>query len=453
MIFQRIESEGLAHYSYLVGDGRDAVVIDPRFDCDVYTEAAHSGGMRIRHIFETHRHEDFVLGSRALSEKTGAAVWHADSQWPYQYGQAAGQGQKWNMGRLTMEALSSPGHTPGSMSYLLRDPNGKAWMVFTGDALFAGDVGRVDFMGMEEASRMAGLLYDTIFEAILPLGDGVIVCPAHGAGSVCASDIAERMWTTIGLERLHNPKLQVKDRADFISLTAKKMEYPPYFRLMEKLNLEGPRSTYNVPPPLSVSEFVSMAQDAVIVDTRSEMAFGASHVPNSLFIWTAGLPAFAGWFLPYDKPVILVNETDNPEQVVRYLTRLGYSNIEGFLAGGMLAWQVAGQESAMIKTITVHGLCSLADEKGLPWLLDVRSASELDRGGHIPGAYHIHLTELPERGYELPRDKPIYIFCGSGLRSMVAASLLRRAGWKDLVVVLGGLSGWKSVSCPIRMKG
>jgi len=450
MIFQRIESEGLAHYSYLIGDGRDAAVIDPRFDCDIYVEKAHFAGFRIRHIFETHRHEDFVLGSAALAERAGAVIWHADGQWPYKYGQTVRQGQKWNIGRLIIEALSSPGHTPGSMSYLIHDPNGKAWMVFTGDALFAGDVGRVDFMGMDEAPRMAGLLYDTIFGTLLPLGDGVIVCPAHGAGSVCASDIGERMWTTIGLERLHNRKLQVKDQNEFISLTAKKLEYPPYFRFMEKLNLEGPSFTCHLPLPLSVREFVQMAQDSVIVDTRTEVAFSASHVPGSLSIWLSGIPAFAGWFLPYDRPILLVNETDNPDQVVRYLARLGYKNIAGFLAGGMLAWQVAGNESATIRTVTVHEFCSVIDQKGLPWLLDIRSASELDHTGRLIGAYHIHLTELQERMDEVPKDRPVYIFCASGLRSMVAASFLKRAGWEDLIVVLGGLTGWKSVSCPVR---
>ena len=425
-------------------------MIDPRFDCDVYVEEAHFAGLRIRHIFETHRQEDFVLGSATLAKRTGAAIWHADSQWPYEYGQALRQGQKWSIGRLTIEALSSPGHTLGSMSYLLYDPNGKAWVVFTGDALFAGDVGRVDFMGMDEAPRMAGLLYDTIFETLLPLGDGVIVCPAHGAGSVCAADIGERMWTTIGLERLHNPKLQVEDRNEFISLTAKKMEYPPYFRVMEKLNLEGPQFTYNVPPPLSVGEFVQIAQDAVILDTRSEVAFGASHVPGSLFIWLSGISAFAGWFLPYDRPIVLVNETDNPNQVVRYLARLGYNNIAGFLAWGMLTWQVAGCERATIRTVTVQELCSLIDEKGLPWLLDVRSLSELSHTGRLIGAYHIHLTELQERRDEVPKDRPVYIFCASGLRSMVAASFLKRAGWENMIVVFGGLAGWKSVTCPIK---
>jgi len=275
MLFKRIQSEGISHNSYLIGDGREAVVIDPRLDCDVYVEEAHLEGFRIRHIFETHRHEDFVLGSAALAARTGAEIWHADSQWEYRYGNAAQDGQTWNIGRLTLKAIHSPGHTPGSMSYLLCDPDEVPWMVFTGDALFAGDVGRVDFMGMDRAPEMAGYLYDTLFGKLLSLGDGVIVCPAHGAGSVCASEIGERMWTTVGLERLHNPKLQVADRDEFITLTARKMEYPPYFRRMEQLNLEGAQFSGSLPLPLSVREFVRMAQDAVVVDTRTEVAFSA----------------------------------------------------------------------------------------------------------------------------------------------------------------------------------
>ena len=452
MLFKRIQSEGLAHNSYLIGDGREAAVIDPRIDCDVYVEEAHFEGFRIRHIFETHRHEDFVLGSVALGARTGAEIWHADSQWDYRYGTAVEDGQKWKIGRLTLEAISSPGHTPGSMSYLLYDPDGNPWIVFTGDALFAGDVGRVDFMGMDRAPEMAGFLYDTIFGRLLPLGDGVIVCPAHGAGSVCASGIGERMWTTIGLERLYNPKLKVSDRNEFISLMVKKLDYPPYFRLMEKLNLEGAQFNDSLPIPLSAGEFARMAQDAVVVDTRMEAAFSASHVPGSLSIWSSGIPNFAGWFLPHDRPILLVNETNNPEQVFRYLIRLGYQNIAGFLAGGMLAWQMAGYECATIQTITVQALCALFDEQGSrsTWLLDVRSETELEAAGRIIDVHHIHLTEIEDRMEEVPKDRPVYIFCGSGLRSMIAASFLKRKGWENLVVVLGGLAGWKSVSCPLK---
>jgi hydroxyacylglutathione hydrolase len=450
MLFKRIESEGIAQYSYIIGDGREAAVIDPRIDCGIYVEEAHLEGFHIHHVLETHRHEDFVLGSAALAVRTGADIWHADSQWDYRYGSAVKDGQIWKIGRLKLEAMHSPGHTPGSMSYLLYDPDGMPWMVFTGDALFSGDVGRVDLMSMDHAPDMAGHLYDTIFDKLLPLGDGVIVCPAHGPGSVCASDIGERMWTTIGLERRDNPKLQVADRDEFISLTAKKLEYPPYFRQMEKLNLEGASLCEILPVPLTIHEFTSVVQDAIVLDTRTELAFGASHVPKALSIWSAGLPSFAGWFLPCDKPILLVNESNNPDQVTRYLFRLGYSNISGFLSAGMLAWHMAGRETSSIKTVAVQSFCTLLDQGAPPWILDVRSDTELEYAGVVTGAYHIHLTELMGRVNEVPMDRTVFIFCGSGLRSMIAASLLKREGWQDLVVVLGGLAGWRSVSCPIR---
>ena len=450
MLFKRIESEGLAQYSYLIGDGRSAIVIDPRLDCDIYVEEAHLEGIRIQHIIETHRHEDFVLGSVALAEQTGAEIWHADDQWNYRYGNSVKDGQIWKIGRLKLEAIHAPGHTPGSMNYLLFDPGGVPWMVFTGDALFAGDVGRVDFMGTDRIPEMAGHLHDTLFNKLLPLGDGVIVCPAHGSGSICAGDIGERMWTTIGLERRHNPKLQVKDRNEFIALANKKLDYPPYFRQMEKLNFEGVPVGKTSPVPLSVDAFADKAEDAVIVDTRAEVSFGASHVPKSLSIWSAGLPSFAGWFLPYDKPILLVHETNNPTQAARYLLRLGYFNVSGFLAGGMLAWHTAGRESATIKTITVQSFCTLLDTDEHPWILDVRSNDELKHAGSIAGANHIHITELAGRMDDVPNNRTVFIFCGSGLRSMIAASLLKRAEWQDLVVVLGGLAGWRSISCPIR---
>jgi hydroxyacylglutathione hydrolase len=450
MLFKRIEAEGIAQYSYVIGDGREAAVIDPRLDCGIYIEEAHREGYHIHHILETHRHEDFVLGSVALAARTGAEIWHADSQWDYKYGSAVKDGQNWKIGRLKLEAIHSPGHTPGSMSYLLYDTDGMPWIIFTGDALFAGDVGRVDFMGMDRMTEMAGYLYHTLFDKLLPLGDGVIVCPAHGSGSVCAGDIGERMWTTIGLERRDNPKLQAADRDEFISITAKKLEYPPYFRQMEKLNLEGVSLCEIFPAPLTMHEFTSNVQDAIVLDTRMELAFGASHVPTSLSIWSAGLPSFAGWFLPHDKPILLVNESNNADQIARYLLRLGYNNINGFLSGGMLAWHMAGRESSSIRTVAVQSLCSLLDQGDSPWILDVRSDAELEHAGVVTGAYHIHLTELMGRVNEVPRDRAVFIFCGSGLRSMTAASLLKREGWQNLVVVLGGLAGWKSVSCPVR---
>jgi len=451
MLFQRIESEGIAQYSYLIGDSHEAVVIDPRRDIDVYLEAATFQGFRIVAVLETHRHEDFVLGSVELAARTGAEIWHADGQWDYRYGEAVSDGQTWKIGRLKVEAIHSPGHTPGSMSYLLCDSGGNPWIVFTGDALFAGDVGRVDFLGEERMAKMAWLLYDTLYRRLLPLGDEVIVCPGHGAGSVCAADIADRAWTTIGLERRYNPKLQFPDRDAFIKGVARKLEYAPYFREMERLNLEGPPllGEMPLPKPMSAEAFASQLDSSVVLDTRMELGFGASHIPGSLSIWMGGLPGYAGWFLPYDKPLLLIQEGEDPSLVLRYLLRFGYDTLAGHLAGGMLAWNTAGYGNESVPMVPVSSLCRLLDSGEKAWILDVRSEDELASHGSISGALNIHLTMLPERMGEVPKDGTVYIFCASDLRSMIAASLLQRAGWRNLAVVLGGLIGWNSTTCPI----
>ena len=452
MLFERIESEGIAHYSYLIGDGHRAVVIDPRRDCDIYIDRAQRRGFRIIAVLETHRNEDYVIGSAELADRTGAEIWHADEQLDYQYGRAVSDGQSWKAGRLKITAIHSPGHTPGSMSYLLHDPDGQPWMLFTGDALFAGDVGRVDLLGMDRAEELAGQLHDTLFEKLLPLGDEIIVCPAHGTGSVCGAAIAERTWTTIGLERRLNPMLQLEGREEFIARASRELERPPYFRRMERLNLEGAPLPGGLPapPPLTADEFAQKAQASIVLDTRSDLGFCAAHVPQSLSIWRERLPLFVGWFTPFDKPILLVNETDDTERAARYLIRLGYDQLVGSLAGGMISWHMAGQESGSIRTVTVQTLCALLDEEEKLHVLDVRSDGEAASAGEIPNAQRIHITQLPHRMSEVPRDRSVYIFCGSGIRSTVAASLLQRQGWKNLAVVLGGLAGWSAVSCPLK---
>lgn len=452
MFFERIESRGLAHFSYMIGDGTEAVLIDPRRDGGIYREKARKQGRTIKTILETHRNEDYLIGSVELASQTGAEIWHADKQWDYTYGHPVEDGQTWRIGKLEIQALHTPGHTPGHMSYLLKDPEGTPWMIFTGDALFAGDVGRVDLLGMEKADEMSGLLYESIFDKILPLGDGILVCPAHGTGSVCGSSISDRIWTTIGIERKLNPMLQVKDKKEFISRVSKELEQPSYFRTMERLNLVGAPLLGDrpYPPPLRPQQFNKRSPEAVVVDTRMELGFSAAHVPGALSIWLGGLASFGGWFLPYDKPLLLVNETNDPEEAVRILIRTGYDRIEGYLSGGMLSWHTTGLESHSICTVTVQQLCRLLDARENPFILDVRSSEELESTGRIRDALHIHITMLPQRTGEVPKDRPVYVFCGSGLRSMIAASLLQREGWTNLNVVLGGLAGWNSVSCPIQ---
>jgi len=453
MLFERIESEGLSHYSYLLGSGAEAAIIDPRRDVGVYLERAGKNGYHIRYVLETHRNEDYLIGSCELAALTGAEIWHADGQWPYQYGQAVREQQEWPLGSNTLRAISTPGHTPGSMSYLLSDAHGTPLMVFTGDTLFAGEVGRTDLLGQEKTVEMAGSLYDSIFEKLLPLGDGVLVCPAHGSGSVCGSAISDRAWTTIGTERLSNPRLQLRGREEFVGAVGVDLEKPPYFKQMEEMNLCGAPKLHAIPQPkaLSPDVFAGLARESVILDTRFD-GFGAAHVPGSLCIWPSGISSFGGWFLPYDRSIMLVCDICHLETLTGQLRRMGYDRIEGYLAGGILAWHKAGRDTDSIRTVTVPELCHRLDTGDDTWILDVRSQGELEHDGEIPGAHHIHITQIDKRRREVPEDRPVFIFCGSGVRSMIAASLLQKKGWQNITVVLGGFSAWKSVSCPLKMK-
>lgn len=454
MLFEKIKSAGIAHISYLIGDGNQAIVIDPRRDIDIYLEKAVEKGYKITKIFETHRNEDYLIGSTELKARTGAEIWHADKMLDYQYGKPVQDGQKFRVGKLKIKAVHTPGHTPGSMTYVLYGYEGEPWMVFTGDALFAGDVGRIDFLGEENLEKTGSWLYDSIFNKILPLGDEVILCPAHGAGSVCASAIAEREWTTVGIERKLNPKLQVENKEEFIELVGRMLEYPPYFDNMEELNLNGRKllANYEKPAALSTAEFSEAMDnnDTYIIDVRTEESYAAAHVPGSISIPLRNLPSYVGWFIPVGADILLVTDDDYPEEAVKHLYRTGYDNILGYLSGGIFRWHMAGKKSESIKTVTVDKLCKLLDtEPEERFILDIRSEDELETEGEIENAKNIHLTQLTEHYDELPQDKPMYIFCGSGLRSMTAASLLKNEGFINQRVVLGGLRGWNSNICPV----
>ena len=453
MLFEKIKSPGLAHNSYLIGDDNEAVLIDPRRDIDIYLEKAVEEGYKITKVFETHRNEDYIIGSTELKAKTGAEIWHADEQFDYKYGNPVQDGQKFKVGSLKIEAIHTPGHTPGSMSYILYGYEGEPWMVFTGDALFAGDVGRIDFLGEDNLEKTGSWLYDSIFNKILPLGDEVILCPAHGSGSVCASAIAERDWTTVGIERKLNPKLQVENREEFIELVGEMLEYPPYFKNMEESNLTGREllANFEKPTALSAAEFEeAMDDDTYIIDVRTEVSYAAAHVPGSISIPLQNLPSFVGWFIPVGAKILLVTEGEYPKEAIKHLYRTGYDNILGYLSGGIINWHMAGKKSESVNTVTVDKLCTLLDTEPDDWfILDIRSEEELETEGEIQNAENIHLTQLPKHYDKLPQDKPIYIFCGSGLRSMTAASLLQNEGFINHRVVLGGLVAWNSTTCPI----
>lgn len=449
MKFERIKSEGLAHLSYFAGSKDEAIVIDPRRDCQVYADLARKEGMNIKYIFETHRNEDYVIGSLELKKLTGAEIYHGRGV-DFEYGNYLNEGQEFDVGSLRLAALHTPGHTDESMSYTLTDldTGEEPVMVFTGDALFIGDAGRTDLYGPEEAPRLAANLYDSIFNKILPLGDGVILCPAHGAGSVCGGAIAKRDYSTLGLERIQSPLLQKTDREEFIKFKLEeKLEFPPYFRKMEQYNRQGPPLLNGLPVPkqLSPLEFrAEMEKGAVVVDTRMPHSFGGVHVKGSYSIWLGGISSFAGWMLPYDKPILLVvEEKEQLEIAVKYLVRLGYDNIAGFLNGGIAAWYMKALPVDGYEFISVHDLKHKLEKHEEMTLLDVRKKKEWDEG-HIEGAQHIYIGDLEKNLDKVPRDLPAVIYCDSSRRSSIAASILKKHDYKRVYNVLGSMTAWKS---------
>jgi hydroxyacylglutathione hydrolase len=457
LIIKRIESEGLAHFSYLIGSKNESAVIDPRRDCQEYLNIAKREELEIRYIFETHRNEDYVIGSLELANITGAKIYHG-SRPDWKYGENINDGQKFQIGDLRLTALHTPGHTDESTSYVLSGPSSEPssedtpLMVFTGDILFIGDVGRTDLYGPEETTRLAGELYESIFNKILPLGDEVILYPAHGAGSVCGGAISERKQSTIGLERRLNPLLQ-KSKNDFIKFKIEEHhERPPYFDKMEQYNLNGPPLIKQLPnpKPLTPKEFkTKIDTGALIIDTRMPPAFSSAHIKGSYNIWLQGVPTFSGWVLPYDKPILLLlEEPEHLEKVVQFLIRLGFDKIEGYLKGSIEAWYSEALPIEQINLLTVQELKNKLD-KDLK-VLDVREETEWIKG-HIHGAIHIYVGQLQKRINEVPKDQPVAVFCSVGNRASLGASVLKRENYRYVYTVLGSMNAWNTAGYPIQI--
>jgi hydroxyacylglutathione hydrolase len=453
MFMKSLYTPGVAHLSYIFGDGGQASVIDPRRDVDEYLEIAHRQGAKITHIFETHRNEDYVVGSLELARRTGAEIYHG-SQLDFQYGNPVNEGDEFQLGNVMLSILHTPGHTLESISIVYRDlafsddPLG----VFTGDALFIGDVGRTDFYP-DRAEEVSGMLYDSIFQKLLPLGEHVLLWPAHGAGSVCGAGIAERDFSTLGYERMHNPVLQKTDREAFIRFKVNEEHFqPPYFRQMEKYNLEGapPLDHLPIPKPLSADEFARAADGGMlVVDIRSPEAYAGAHVPKSFSLPLHMLPAFAGMLLPYDQPLgLIIDAYSQVEEAVRGLTRIGYDRVDGFLAGGLHAWETSGRRYDRIEAIHVTDLEQRIDDGDGFTLLDVRSKEEFE-SGHLRTAVHVYVGDLPSKLEQIPRRRPITTFCQSGQRAMIAAAFLRRQGLDPVEVCLGSMSACSHVECQV----
>jgi len=452
MKFQVLKSEIVSHISYLVGSKNEAAVIDPRRDCAIYLETAKKWEAKIKYVFETHRNEDYVIGSVELAKATGAQVFHGPGL-DWGYGSTISDTQKFSMGSLTMLALHTPGHSPESTCYVLLDSESgnQPVMVFTGDTLFVGDVGRTDFLGPEMTPIMSEKMYKSLFKKLLPLGDGVIVFPAHGAGSVCGGKISEREISTVGIEKAANPMLQLSEEQFIAAKVAERHQTPPYFKRMEQYNLHGPPITGMVanPCPLKPSEFSEkVKKGAYIVDVRTPVAFGGAHIEGSYSLPPSRL-SNAGWVLPYDKPILIVAENlEAADFAERSLYRLGYDNVEGYLANGLESWYKENLPVAKLNLTTVQDLNRMLSSEQDVFVLDVRRENEWNEG-HIEGSTRIYLGKLQNETDKLPRNQPIFVICKTANRSSFGASVLLREGFDQVHNVLGGTDAWKKAAYPL----
>ncbi len=456
MILRQVTSEGLAHHSYYIGSNRAAAVIDPRRDCDVYLDLARGLDQHISVIFETHRNEDYVTGSCELAKRTGAAIYHGPMT-AFSYGARVEEGMRFTVGDLEISVLETPGHTPDSISLVVRDKkvSGDPYLVFTGDALFTGDVGRTDLFGRGKGEEAAGMLHDSIWKKILPLGDAVMLYPAHGAGSVCGADIVDHPVTTTGYEKKTNPLLR-KDREAFIEFKTREHHYvPPYFRTMEVVNQKGPLIIGQLPDLIpynnrQVKDLV--VKGAQLLDIRAPGSFGSGYIEGSLSVWREGLSAYMGWFLDYEAPVILVDDFNlDLGPVIRQFVRLGYDNLKGYLAGGFPGWYKAGERFNRHRVWSVYDLHTAIESASEElYLLDVRDIHNRDKAGHIAGDHHMYVGELPRNIMDLPRNANIVLYCDAGYKGCLAASFLSMHGYPRLTNILGGMAGWSAAGLPVE---
>ncbi|MBX5492440.1 MAG: MBL fold metallo-hydrolase [Chloroflexi bacterium] len=458
MYLEQFFVEGLGHASYLVAADttKEALVVDPRRDIQVYVEAIHRLGFELRYVLETHNHNDFLSGARHLADCLGAehvASAEAGLQFPYR---AVREGDELPLGELRIRVLRTPGHTPEHLSYVVIDTGRTEapFLVFSGGDLLVGAVGRPDLLGHELGEQLAPQLYDSLHQKLLPLGDHVIVLPTHSSGSLCGRGIAGTRFTTIGYERLANPALRQPSREAFVQFVLQgNPGIPTYYARMRPTNQRGP-APFRAPEPRPVPALAAQhlaGHGAIVVDTRSSVAFGGAHVPGAINIGLG--PMFAtwvGWLLPADVPLLFVLDRDADwELVTTALLRIGYERFAGYLQFGMASWVEHGLPVERVEQLSVHELRQRLLADPAVQVLDVRMASEWTEG-HIERAVHLPLGELPQRLAALPLDRarPVAVVCGSGYRSSIATSLLKERGFASVWNVLGGMTAWKEAGYP-----
>jgi hydroxyacylglutathione hydrolase len=468
MYFEQFYLTCLAHASYMIGSDGEAAVIDPQRDVDIYLNAAEEQGLKIRHIFETHLHADFVSGHKELAARTGAKIYigaNADAGFEHV---PLHDGFEVKMGTVRIRALETPGHTPESVCLVLTDESqavgGKAAQpcaVLTGDTLFIGDVGRPDLSRTHTPRELAGLLHDSLHQKVLALPDAVKVYPAHGAGSLCGRAMRAERSSTIGTERLTNYALQIASRDEFVAqLTTNLPTRPEYFLEDAEINRSGATSLKELPPLVALTP---AAVDALmrqntngnvkvnVLDVRPGEEFAAGHVPGSISIALSGqFASWAGGILGIRSRPVLIGDNDAQIEEARLrLARVGIEDLRGYLAGGLTAWRNAGLPVITTPQISPRELnqklCSGS------WdaidILDVRREGEW-QAGHIADVPCCALDSFAQRLPAIDRERPVAVHCKSGYRSLIACSLLERAGHRNVINVAGGFDAWHGAGLP-----
>ena len=448
MYIQQLYTGCLSEAAYYIEDKGEAAIIDPLRDIEEYLLIAKERKATIKYIFETHFHADFVSGHLDLAQASGAPIIYGpqtETSFPIY---KAADGEKFKLGGLTIEVLHTPGHTVESSCYLLRDANGKAHAIFTGDTLFVGDVGRPDLSsGNLEKEELAALLYDSLQNKIKPLADDVIIYPAHGQGSSCGKNIGPDTYSTIGEERQTNYALKAQSREEFVKAVTEGLNAAPqYFSVNARINKEGYESLDGVMEsalnPLDLESFKTFIKndEVIVLDTRNSTEFTEGFIPGSISIGLDGRFAeWAGSLLPFDQPIVLVTGPGKEKESAIRLARVGFDQMKGYLKGGFETWKSAGETVDLVINVEPDELAM--DLRFDPKLLIVDVRRETEYGdGHLAEAGNIPLETLTDPGTmaHFNDTDNIYLHCGSGYRSVIAASLFKRQGIHNLRNILGG---------------
>lgn len=455
MYFKQFYLGCLAHASYLIGSASEAAVVDPQRDIAQYLDEATAQGFKIKYVIETHLHADFVSGHRELAARTGAQIvfgQKANAAFPHL---AVKDGDELPVGQIKLRVLETPGHTPESISVLVIDPalSEQPLKVLTGDTLFIGDVGRPDLASAQQSSKgysseqMAGLLYDSLHGKLLTLADAVEVYPAHGAGSLCGRNMSKETSSTIGQQRQFNYALQPMPKDAFVKMmTTDLPEVPAYFPKDVELNRSGATelTALSRPAELTVASVQSaQAAGALVLDVRASAAYANGHIPGALNIGLGGqFASWAGTLLPLGAPLVLVAEDlAQVDEAVLRLARVGIESVQGYLGGGMYAWDQAGLPVARIAQWTVDELQRQLAARTDLQIIDVRRPGEFNNG-HVPGACLAQLAELEKHVAEFDAQRPTVVICQGGYRSIMGAGILAQHGFTQLFDVVGGTSAW-----------